>query len=91
MLLSLYVDDKTPLPLNEQYTNANGDKIKSIGDKNLDYQITKFRFNAQPLYKFIDHEEFVYSDIQYGYDGNEDKFAKHLDAIKKAYSEKWKL
>jgi len=90
VLLSLYVDDKTALPIKEQYTNTNGEKIETIGDKNLDYQITKFRFNAQPLYKFIDHEEFVYSDVQYGYDGDAGKFATHLDAMKKAHSEKWK-
>jgi thiol:disulfide interchange protein DsbD len=90
ILLSLYVDDKTPLPIKEQYINSRGEKIETIGDKNLDYQITKFKFNAQPLYKFMDHEENVYSEIQYGYDGNVARFAAHLDAMKEAHKQRWK-
>jgi len=89
ILLSLYVDDKTDLPFNDQYTNLLGEKITTIGGKNLDYQTTKFNFNAQPLYKFIDHEEFVFSPVQYGYDPDISKFAAHLDAMKAAYAAKW--
>ena len=29
-------------------------RLQHVGEKNLDYEITKFGFNAQPLYMFID-------------------------------------
>jgi thiol:disulfide interchange protein DsbD len=89
VLVSLYVDDKTELPLKEQYTNTKGDKIKTIGDKNLDFEITAFDLNAQPLYKFMDHEGNILSPVQYGYDPDVNKFAAHLDAMKAAYASKW--
>ena len=89
VLVSLYVDDRTELPLQEQITNKRGDKIKTIGDKNLDYEISAFNLNAQPLYKFMDHEGNVLSTLQYGYDPDIAKFAAHLDAMKAAYAAKW--
>lgn len=89
ILVSLYVDDKTELPVEEQYINDKDEKISTIGDKNLEYQIRTFNFNAQPLYKFMDHEGFIFSPIQYGYDPDVNKFAAHLDGIKEAYKSKW--
>lgn len=89
VLVSLYVDDRTELPLKEQITSARGDKIETIGDKNLDFEITAFDLNAQPLYKFMDHEGNILSPVQYGYDPDVNKFAKHLDGIKAAYGAKW--
>ncbi|HYJ64333.1 MAG TPA: thioredoxin family protein, partial [Parafilimonas sp.] len=82
VLISLYVDEPTALPLNEQYTNARGDKITNVGEKNLDYEITKFGFNAQPLYMFMDADQKTLSDIRYGYDPDVDKFIHHLDEVK---------
>lgn len=89
VLVSLYVDDKTDLPFKEQGLSARGDKIQTIGDKNLDFEITAFSMNAQPLYKFMDHEGNILSPVQYGYDPNIDKFAAHLDGVKAAYATKW--
>lgn len=82
VLVSLYVDEPTELPLNEQYTNKNGDKITNVGEKNLDYEISKFGFNAQPLYMFIDAGQNVLNDIRYGYDPDVQKFIQHLDKVK---------
>lgn len=89
VLVSLYVDDRTELPFKEQITNERGDKIKTIGDKNLDFEISAFDLNAQPLYKFMDHEGSILSPVQYGYDPDVTKFAAHLDAVKAAYAAKW--
>jgi thiol:disulfide interchange protein len=89
VMVSLYVDDRTELPLSEQHTNERGDKIRTIGDKNLEYEISAFNLNAQPLYKFMDHEGNILSSVQYGYDPDVAKFAAHLDAMKAAYSAKW--
>jgi thiol:disulfide interchange protein DsbD len=56
VLISLYVDDKRELPLNEQYiSETSGKKIKSIGSKWSDFQIKKYKANAQPYYVLIDH------------------------------------
>jgi thiol:disulfide interchange protein len=85
VLVSLYVDEPTALPAAEQYTNVKGEEIKAEGEKNLDYEITKFGFNAQPLYMFIDADENVLSNTKYGYDPDVDKFINHLDAVKKSF------
>ena len=85
VLISLYVDESTELPLTEQYTNAKGDKIVTLGEKNLDYEITKFGFNAQPLYMFLDLKGNSLSEIKYGYDADVPKFIAHLDAVKAAF------
>lgn len=51
VLISLYVDDKRELPIEEQYiSDETGKKIKSIGNKWSDFQITRYKANAQPYY-----------------------------------------
>lgn len=85
VLISLYVDESTELPDNEQYTNKAGEKIVTVGDKNKDYEITKFGFNAQPLYMFLDLKANPLSDIKYGYDSNVQKFLNHLESVKKKF------
>jgi thiol:disulfide interchange protein DsbD len=56
VLISLYVDDKTPLPENEQYVSeTTGKKIKTIGNKWSDFQTKHFKTNSQPYYVLTDH------------------------------------
>jgi thiol:disulfide interchange protein DsbD len=86
VLISLYVDESTELPAAAQYTNAKGDKITTLGEKNLDYEITKFGLNAQPLYMFLDLKGNPLSEIKYSYDPDVSKFIAHLDAVKKAFA-----
>ncbi len=88
VLISLYVDESTELPISEQYTNSKGDKITTVGEKNLDYEITKFGFNAQPLYMFLDLDGKPLSDIKYGYDSDINKFVKHLDFVVEEFKKK---
>lgn len=90
VLVSLYVDESTPLPASEQYTKKDGDKVLTEGDKNLDYEITQFGFNAQPLYMFLDLDGKPLSSIKYGYDPDIQKFIAHLDAAKAAFDAKKK-
>ena len=85
VLVSLYVDESEELPLSEQYTDKNGVKIVTVGDKNLDYEIKTFGFNAQPLYMFLDLNGKPLSDVKYGYDPSVAGFIKHLDAVKAAF------
>ncbi len=85
VLVSLYVDESEELPASEQYTDKNGVKIVTVGDKNLDYEIKTFGFNAQPLYMFLDLNGNPLSDVKYGYDPSVAGFIKHLDAVKAAF------
>ncbi|OYW81477.1 MAG: hypothetical protein B7Z27_02035 [Sphingobacteriia bacterium 32-37-4] len=87
VLVSLYVDESTDLPVKEQYVKKDGDKVITEGDKNLDYEITQFGFNAQPLYMFLDLNGKPLSSIKYGYDPNIAKFIAHLDAAKAAFGQ----
>jgi len=57
VLISLYVDDKRKLPENEQYTSEiSGKKVTSIGKKWSEFQIEKYKANAQPYYVLLDHQ-----------------------------------
>lgn len=58
IVVSLYVDDKTPLPENEWVKSPYDGKMKkSIGKKNADIEVSKYSFNAQPYYILIDGNE----------------------------------
>ena len=58
VLVSLYVDYKKELPENEQYVSeTTGKKIKTIGNKWSDFQISRYKANAQPYYILMDHNE----------------------------------
>ncbi|WP_295771957.1 cytochrome c biogenesis protein CcdA [uncultured Mucilaginibacter sp.] len=51
VLIQLYVDDKTELPLNQQYVSSfSGKKITTIGSLNSDFQASRFGSNSQPFY-----------------------------------------
>jgi thiol:disulfide interchange protein DsbD len=57
VLISLYVDDKRPLPVEDQYTSSlNGKKVTTIGKKWSEFQINKYKANAQPYYVLLDHK-----------------------------------
>jgi thiol:disulfide interchange protein DsbD len=54
VLVSLYVDDQRTLPENEQFVSAaTGKKIKTIGNKWSEFQITQYQTNAQPYYVLV--------------------------------------
>lgn len=87
VLVSLYVDHySAELPDEEKYTNKDGKKITNVGDKNLDYEITKFGFNAQPLYMFLDLKEEPLSTYKYGYEGTAKDFVAHLQKVKAEFA-----
>jgi thiol:disulfide interchange protein DsbD len=57
VLISLFADDKRPLPKNEQFiSKSTGSEIETIGDKWTDFMITKYKTNTQPLYVLVDLE-----------------------------------
>lgn len=54
VLIQLYVDDKTSLPETEQFTNEEGRRIKTIGNKWSNLQTSAFKANSQPFYVLLD-------------------------------------
>jgi len=55
VLISLYVDDKRDLPVNEKFiSKTTGSEIETIGDKWADFMISKYKTNTQPLYVLTD-------------------------------------
>ncbi|RWX00471.1 protein-disulfide reductase DsbD family protein [Flavobacterium cerinum] len=73
VLISLYVDSKKELPASEQYiSETTGKKIKTIGNKWSDFQITKYKTNSQPYYILVNlQEENLNDPIGYTPDVNE--------------------
>lgn len=57
VMISLYVDDRTPLPKDDVYINANGKEIDTYGKKWSDFAITKYKANIQPYYILMGHDE----------------------------------
>jgi len=57
VIVSLYVDDRAPLPESEQYVSAASGKLKKIrtvGNKWTDFEIRHFKKASQPYYVLID-------------------------------------
>lgn len=70
VLISLYVDDRKPLPESEQfdYQKPNGKikKIKTVGDKWATFQTVNFNTASQPFYVLLSPElEMLNSPKQY--------------------------
>jgi thiol:disulfide interchange protein DsbD len=62
VLISLYVDDKNKLPKEDQYLSpVTGKKVRTIGDKWMEFQKDNYSTAAQPLYviKNTDGEDIV--------------------------------
>lgn len=79
VLISLIVDDKTPL-LEPIETEENGRKItlKTVGDKWSYMQRTEYGANAQPFYIQLDTEGKRLVGTPYAYDEDIDKFLDWL-------------
>ncbi|CAL2094456.1 thioredoxin family protein [Tenacibaculum sp. 190524A05c] len=52
--VSVYVDDNKPLPEKKWVTSRKGKLIKTVGRKNYELQITKFKSGIQPYFVIID-------------------------------------
>ena len=75
VLISLYVDDKTPLKQPMEVKRADGSKriLRTVGDKWSYLEETKFGYLAQPFYVTLDNEgkplsgSFIYKEDIPGY------------------------
>ena len=79
ILVSLYVDDKTPLPENIEVEDGQGGTrtLRTVGAKWSDLQRRRFGTNAQPYYVIVDSEGRQLSPGR-GYDEDVAAFMKFL-------------
>lgn len=78
VLITLFVDDKTPLPEHiKVMENGKERTLRSIGDKWSYLQRSKFGANAQPFYVLIDNEGKPLNK-SYSYDEDVDKYVDFL-------------
>lgn len=79
VLISLYVDDKTSLPEEEQYVSSfSGKKIKTTGNKWSDLQSRIYQTNSQPYYVLLDHQGKLLARPR-GYTPDAEQYRKFLE------------
>ena len=85
VLISLYVDDKRPLPDGKEIiSEISGKKLRYIGQKWSEFQILKYKANAQPFYVLMGHDEQnLVEPVGYTPDG--DEYYKWLQSGVKAF------
>lgn len=82
IVVSLYLDEKRSLPESEKYTSKfDGSIIKTLGAKNLDFEVTLVNSNSMPQYVFVDQSGKIIQDAG-GYDPDIDRFLKILNDVK---------
>jgi thiol:disulfide interchange protein len=83
IVISLYVDDKKNLPLDQRftYTAKDGNKrdIKTVGDKWSVFETENFRSNSQPLYAILNNNEELIT-VPSGYAPNVKDYLNWLQA-----------
>ena len=63
VLVSLYVDERTELPKEQQvYSEALGRNLKTVGNKWTAFEIEKYNNNAQPYYIIVDEDLNSYNE-----------------------------
>ncbi len=78
VLISLYVDEKTPLPESvEVEENGQTTTLRTVGDKWSYLQRSKFGANAQPFYVLLDNDGKPLNK-SYSFDEDVDKFVDFL-------------
>jgi thiol:disulfide interchange protein DsbD len=84
IIIALYTDDRYELPESEWITSTYDGKIKkTMGAKNLDFEITRFNVNTQPFYAILNNKgETLNAPVGYT---DVESFLKFLDEGKKNY------
>jgi thiol:disulfide interchange protein DsbD len=87
VVVALYCDDKTELPADKWYTSkVDGQEKKTLGDQNLDFQISRFNSNAQPHYVLLDPRNDSKPIVTpVAFDANVAHFVTFLDQGKTIY------
>ncbi|MCD4773277.1 MAG: thioredoxin family protein [Bacteroidales bacterium] len=80
IIIALYVDDKTKLPESDWITSVFDGKVKkTVGKKYADFQISRFKVNAQPYYVLLDNDGKSLVKPR-AYDLDVDEFVDFLDS-----------
>ena len=88
VVVALYADDKTALPRAEWYTSPRDGRVKStLGEQNLDFQISKFNANAQPYYAILDPSDATNKPlvVPIAYEPDAARFSAFLQAGTKQF------
>ena len=88
MLITLYVDEKTPLP-EKQTVQENGTNVtlRTVGDRWSYLQRSKFGANAQPFYVLLDNEGHPLTG-SYSYNEDVSAYLNFLENGLKKYKSK---
>jgi cytochrome c biogenesis protein CcdA/thioredoxin-related protein len=87
VIVALYVDDKTKLSQDEWITSSYDGKVKkTIGKKNADFQVSRFKTNALPLYAIVDHKGNMLTKELYTYNKSVNNFINWLEEAKKNFN-----
>lgn len=79
VLVSLYVDESTPLPADKQYTSKLTErKVKTVGNKWAELEASRYNKISQPWYVLLDHNEKELTEGR-GYDTDIAAYIKFLD------------
>jgi thiol:disulfide interchange protein DsbD len=79
VIIALYVDDNYELPESEWITSTFDGKVKkTIGRKNVDFEITRFGVNAQPYYVLMDYNGKELTK-PVGFESSASNYVKFLD------------
>lgn len=85
VLITLFVDDKTPLPQKiDIVENGTARTLRTVGDKWSYLQRVKFGANAQPFYVLVDNEGKPLNK-SYSYDEDIPKYVEFLQKGLKTY------
>jgi thioredoxin-related protein len=88
VVVSLYIDDKFRLPKSERYTSTYDKSEKvTLGDKNLDFELTLTNKNAQPQYVFVDQNGQIIKNAG-GYDADIPRFLRIMEEVKTEYKKR---
>lgn len=84
VIASLYVDDKKELPKEKQFVSTHDQELKTtVGEKNMDLEITKYNNNAQPYYIIVNaNGETIVNPLGYS---SVEEFVLFLDKAKSTH------
>ncbi len=83
IMCSLYADAKIKLPEEEWEKDSKGMLMKTVGQKNINFQEENFNVNAQPYYVIMDSEGRILTRNNHQYNKNVQLF---LDFLKEGIS-----
>ncbi|MCW3084320.1 MAG: thiol:disulfide interchange protein [Bacteroidetes bacterium] len=93
VVVSLHVDDSTPLPKEQQSEQKLGDSdftVNTLGTKWVYMQASRYNTNSQPLYVLIDNDEKMLTPETTHYDPDKQLYINWLDAGIAEYKKRMK-